>query len=49
HLVCTECGAIIEFENESIEKLQNEVAAAHGFLIRYHKLELYGLCTKCHP
>lgn len=49
HLVCTECGAIIEFENESIEKLQNEVAAAHGFLIKHHKLELYGLCAKCHP
>lgn len=47
HLVCTECGAIFEFENESIEKLQNEVAEAHGFLIKHHKLELYGLCAKC--
>lgn len=49
HLVCTGCGTIIEFENESIEKLQDEVAAAHGFLIKHHKLELYGLCAKCRP
>lgn len=47
HLVCTGCGAIIEFENETIEKLQSEVAAAHGFLIKTHKLELYGLCVAC--
>ena len=47
HLVCTGCGAIIEFENETIEKLQAEVAAAHGFLIQTHKLELYGLCAAC--
>ncbi len=47
HLVCTRCGTIVEFENETIEKLQQEVASTHGFLIETHKLELYGLCEKC--
>lgn len=47
HLVCTECSAIIEFEDETIEKLQNEIATRHGFLIRSHKLEIYGLCGNC--
>jgi Fur family ferric uptake transcriptional regulator len=47
HLVCTRCGAIVEFENETIEKLQAEVASQHGFTIVNHKLELYGLCAKC--
>jgi Fur family ferric uptake transcriptional regulator len=47
HLVCTGCGKIIEFENETIEQLQSEVAASHGFLIETHKLELYGLCAAC--
>ena len=47
HLVCTRCGAIVEFENETIEKLQNEVASQHGFTIVSHKLELYGFCAKC--
>jgi Fur family ferric uptake transcriptional regulator len=47
HLVCTGCNAIIEFENETIEKLQDEIAARHGFMIRNHKLEIYGLCANC--
>ena len=47
HLVCTRCGTIAEFENETIEQLQVEVAASHGFLIETHKLELYGLCAAC--
>jgi Fur family ferric uptake transcriptional regulator len=47
HLVCTGCNSIIEFENETIEKLQNEIAARHGFMIRSHKLEIYGLCAVC--
>ena len=47
HLVCTRCGTIIEFENEAIEQLQDEVASRHDFLIETHKLELYGICAKC--
>lgn len=47
HLVCTGCGKIIEFENETIEQLQQEVASSHGFRIKSHKLELYGLCSGC--
>ncbi len=47
HLVCTGCNSIIEFEDETIEKLQNEIAVRHGFLIRNHKLEIYGLCASC--
>ena len=47
HLVCTGCNAIIEFENETIEHLQDEIAARHGFKIRSHKLEIYGLCSAC--
>ena len=47
HLVCTGCNAIIEFEDETIEKLQKEIAARHGFMIRSHKLEIYGLCAAC--
>ncbi len=47
HLVCTGCNSIIEFEDETIEKLQNEIAARHGFLIKNHKMEIYGLCATC--
>jgi len=47
HMVCTRCGAIQEFENESIERLQNAVAAQYGFHVENHKLEMYGVCHKC--
>lgn len=47
HLVCTECGLIIEFEEPQIEKLQESVAAAHNFSIDHHRLELYGRCASC--
>ena len=47
HLICTECGAIIEFENDRIEALQDSVARRHNFKVTRHKLELYGLCEDC--
>jgi Fur family ferric uptake transcriptional regulator len=47
HLVCTSCGAVKEFTNEAIEKLQADIAENYGYLIHTHKLELYGICPKC--
>jgi Fur family ferric uptake transcriptional regulator len=47
HLICTRCGAVTEFENETIERLQAEVAEQFGFVVEKHKLELYGICPKC--
>lgn len=47
HLVCTCCNSVVEFENATIEKLQDEIATRHGFYIKSHKLELYGLCARC--
>lgn len=47
HVICTECGKITEFENCEIEALQEQVARRFGFTLRYHKLELYGICRNC--
>jgi len=47
HLICTGCGNIFEFENESIEALQQDVARKNGFKVQSHKLEIYGLCAAC--
>lgn len=47
HLICAECGLILEFENEAIEQLQEKIAAEMGgFQVIRHKLELYCLCPK---
>jgi Fur family ferric uptake transcriptional regulator len=47
HLICTGCGQIIEFENEEIERLQEESARRHHFHIEHHSLRIYGKCVKC--
>lgn len=47
HLVCIRCGEILEFENERIEVLQEEIAATYGFSLSHHRLDLYGTCPKC--
>jgi Fur family ferric uptake transcriptional regulator len=47
HLICKGCGVIIEFENERIEALQQDVARKNRFTVQNHKLELYGLCSVC--
>lgn len=47
HLICTRCNAIIEFEDETIERLQREIAVRYGFSLTGHKMQLYGLCPAC--
>ena len=47
HLICTKCGKIAEFADESMERLQVKIAAKSGFHILQHRMEIYGLCSKC--
>ncbi len=42
HLVCTACGAILEFEEDAIETLQEAVAQRMGFSLAHHRMVLYG-------
>jgi Fur family ferric uptake transcriptional regulator len=47
HLVCLRCGDIQEFEDPTIEKIQEEIAGTRDFQVQYHRLELYGYCPTC--
>ncbi len=47
HLICVRCGEVKEFLNEKIEKLQHEIATAHGYTLTNHRMELFGSCPKC--
>lgn len=47
HLICTECGELIEFYSEVIEKKQDEIAETYGFLPTHHSLRIWGLCSNC--
>ena len=47
HMICMECGASIEFFNPQIESLQDAASAQLGFKVLDHKLQIYGVCSKC--
>jgi Fur family ferric uptake transcriptional regulator len=47
HLICVECDKIVEFEEERIEQIQEEVAKKYGYLLKTHKHEMYGVCPDC--
>ena len=46
HMICTECGKIIEFNHPLIEKFQEEVASRHGITIPSHNLDMIGICNE---
>ena len=46
HIVCLDCGKVEEFYDAEIEKRQNDVATAKGFIIADHALSLYAHCTR---
>lgn len=41
HMVNVDDGSVIEFTNDEIERLQKEIADAHGFELVDHSLVLY--------
>ena len=46
HIVCTDCGRVEEFTDDSIEEKQHEIAARLGFEISDHSLTLHGRCVR---
>src|SRR3954462_13022776 len=47
HMICTECGQVIEFFSAEIESLQEEMADRFGFRPTHHSLRLWGICSEC--
>jgi Fur family ferric uptake transcriptional regulator len=41
HMVCTETGKVVEFQNEKIHNLQAQIAKENGFKVVGHSLVLY--------
>ncbi len=46
HLIDVNTGEVIEFVNERIEQLQEEIAKELGYRLIDHRLELYGVKRK---
>ncbi len=47
HLICLQCGKIVEFKEEAMESLQEKIAKRHGFTLFHHRMEIYGHCGSC--
>ncbi len=47
HMICTECGKVVEFFSAEIEALQIEMAEKFGFKPTHHSLRILGLCGDC--
>lgn len=47
HMVCVQCGKIIEFQCPPIEKLQEEMAKKFNFKLIFHDHRLFGHCRDC--
>ena len=47
HLVCMDCGLIVEFMDQKIEDLQDKIAIQYNFQLKRHIHQLFGLCKKC--
>ena len=44
HLMCLDCGRVLEFENEEIEIMKLKLARDLGFKLERHTLDLFGRC-----
>lgn len=47
HLICDECGDVIEFEECGIDNLQRIAEIKHDFQVENHHMEFYGQCSNC--
>jgi len=47
HMICTDCGTVIEFFSAAIEDLQDQMADKFGFRPTHHSLRLWGICEDC--
>jgi len=52
HLICTKCGAVVDFEldkraEDTLERALERAAQSAGFTTTNHRLDLLGTCTNC--
>jgi Fur family ferric uptake transcriptional regulator len=47
HLICTTCGAVIEFHDPLLEARQLEICARKRFTATFHNLQILGVCDSC--
>ncbi len=47
HLICFDCGKIIEVNEDLLEELEERVTERYNFVISDHELKIFGWCKDC--
>ena len=47
HLICTNCGKVIEVQGDLLEGLENQIQKTYNFEVKNHSLKFYGFCNEC--
>ena len=47
HLVCTECGRVVEFQSPLLDELGAELERGHGFALERLQIDALGRCREC--
>jgi Fur family peroxide stress response transcriptional regulator len=47
HVICRECGKIVDFEYPCLEEVESIASKETGFKIESHRMEVYGQCHDC--
>jgi Fur family ferric uptake transcriptional regulator len=47
HLICSDCGKVVNFTHCNLGLLEKRLAAETGFNIKDHRLDFHGWCEKC--
>ncbi|MGN7408922.1 MULTISPECIES: peroxide-responsive transcriptional repressor PerR [unclassified Sporosarcina] len=47
HIICDECGSIVDFHHPGLEEVERLASHVTGFKVNSHRLEVYGVCPTC--
>lgn len=47
HLICHKCKKVIEFEEDLLDDLEEDIAKKSGFQILNHEVKFFGYCSDC--
>jgi len=47
HMVCTECGASVEFSSPEVAQIAREIGQRHSYLTARYTFQIYGVCQDC--
>ena len=47
HVICENCSKIVDFPYTGLDEVGRKAAEQTGFVIKNHRLELYGICPDC--